>query len=80
MKIAFIGCGNVGTPLADQLPRLGLAAKDGRSNNIRKVLALNGEIVIAPPREAVAAADVVFLATLFLETQDALSAVGQERH
>ena len=80
MRIAFIGYGNVGALLADHLHRLGhtvtLAAKDPSSDSVRKVLALNGDILVASPPEAVASAEVVFLATPFQANQDALSGVA----
>ena len=51
MNIAFIGYGNVGGPLADNLQRLGhvvtLAAKDADSDNVKKVQALNAGIRVA---------------------------------
>lgn len=82
MKIAFIGYGNVGAPLADHLQRLGhvvtLAAKDAGSDNVKKVLSLNTGISVASPQEAVASADLVFLATPFQANEDALSAVEKE--
>jgi predicted dinucleotide-binding enzyme len=82
MKIAFIGYGNVGAPLADHLQRLGhvvtLAAKDAGSDNVKKVLALNADISVASPQKAVTSADVVFLATPFQANEDTLSAIAQE--
>ena len=46
MKIAFLGYGNVGAPLADHLQRLGhevtLAAVDPRSESVRRARARNG--------------------------------------
>ena len=82
MNIAFIGYGNVGGPLADNLQRLGhvvtLAAKDAGSDNVKKVQALNAGISVASPQEAVASADVVFLATPFQANEDALLAVEKE--
>lgn len=82
MNIAFIGYGNVGAPLADHLQRLGhivtLAAKNAGSDNLKKVLALNADIKVAVPQEAVRSADIVFLATPFQANEDALSTVKQE--
>lgn len=79
MRIAFIGYGNVGAPLADHLQRQGhvvtLAARDSGSETVRRVMALNGDIHVASPPEAVASADVVFLATPFQANQAALSEV-----
>ena len=69
MNITFIGCGNVGAPLADHLQKLGhhvtLAARDAQSDAVKKVQARNPNIDAAPIEEAVQAAEVVFLATPF---------------
>ncbi|GAB4293874.1 MAG: NAD(P)-binding domain-containing protein [Desulfuromonadia bacterium] len=82
MNIAFIGYGNVGAPLADHLQRLGhvvtLAARDAGSDTVKKVLSLNAGISVASPQEAVASANVVFLATPFQSNEDALLAVEKE--
>lgn len=67
MRIAFIGVGQVGAPLADHLQRLGhtvvVAAKDPASASVQNALARNPQLQVAPPAEAVAGAEVVFLAT-----------------
>jgi hypothetical protein len=82
MKIAFIGYGNVGAPLAAHLERLGhevtLAAGNPESESVTKALALNPRLRVAAPREAVAEAAVVFLATPFRANVEALRAVEQE--
>lgn len=69
MKIAFIGYGNVGAPLADHLQRLGhqvtLAAKDAHSASVQKAHALNSALQVAEPLQAVSAAQVIFLAIPF---------------
>lgn len=69
MKIAFLGYGNVGAPLADHLQRLGhevtLAATDTTSDGVRKALARNDGLKVSAVETTVAAADVVFLATPF---------------
>lgn len=69
MNITFVGCGNVGAPLADHLQRLGhgvtLAARDVNSEAVRKARARNPALVAVALEEAVRAADVVFLATPF---------------
>lgn len=73
MQIAFIGCGKVGAPLADQLQRLGhavtLAAADTKSKSVQMALAKNPNLKIAPPQEAIRAAEVIFLATPFRAIQ-----------
>lgn len=82
MKIAFIGYGNVGAPLADRLQRLAhevtLAAADPGSDGVRKALARNAALRVATPRDAVAAAEVVFLATPFQATQEVLRPLAAE--
>ena len=69
MKITFIGYGNVGLPLASQLQKLGhevtLAARDASSESVQKALALNADLNVDSPSEAVEQAEVVFLATPF---------------
>ena len=66
MKIAFIGCGQVGAPLADHLQRVGhyvtLAANDPNSESVKKALAKNTNLKVAVPKVAVSDAEVVFLA------------------
>lgn len=82
MKIAFIGYGNVGAPLASHLQRLGheviLAANDVSSESVQRALARNGGLRVTTPKEAVSAAEVVFLATPFQANAAALQAVGDE--
>lgn len=76
MRIAFIGYGNVGGPLADHLQRLGhevtLAARDAGSDGVRKALGRNGHLIVADPVTAVQRADVVFLATPFQAVESVL--------
>ena len=80
MKIAFIGYGNVGGALADQLQRLGhevaLAADETASESLKKALRKNTEFRSAPTREAVRAADVVFLSTPFQANEQLLKAIA----
>lgn len=82
MHLAFIGIGQVGAPLADHLQRLGhdvvVAAKDPASVSVRKALARNPQLTVAPPKEAVAGAEVVFLATPYAANEEALRAVAAE--
>ena len=82
MRIAFLGYGNVGAPLADRLQGLGhevtLAAADPGSDGVRKALARNDGLNVAAPREAVGRAEVVFLATPFQANEDVLKAVAGE--
>ncbi len=80
MKIAFIGVGNVGAPLADHLQRLGhgvtIAARDPNSKSVQVALGRNASLVVQPPLEAVASAEVVFLATPFAANEAALAEVN----
>ncbi len=69
MRIAFIGYGNVGAPLADQLQRLGhevtLAARDAASPAVQQALARNPALQVAGQADAIARAELVFVATPF---------------
>jgi predicted dinucleotide-binding enzyme len=80
MQIAFIGYGNVGAPLADHLQRLGhqvtLAADDTASESLKKALGRNAAFKAAPARDAVRAAEIVFLATPFQANEAILAAVS----
>lgn len=82
MKIVFLGYGKVGAPLADHLQRLGhrvtLAAGNADSDSVRKALARNPGLEVAPPSEAVTGADVVFLATPFQANEGVLKSVAAE--
>jgi hypothetical protein len=82
MKIAFIGYGQVGAPLADHLQRAGhsvtLAASDPNSGSVQKALSRNGNLKVAAPKVAVGDAEVVFLATPFQANEAALTAVADE--
>jgi hypothetical protein len=82
MRIAFLGYGNVGAPLADHLQRLGhevtLAAADHRSDGLKKALSRNGALNVAAPGAAVAMAEVVFLATPFQANEEVLKPVASE--
>lgn len=80
MKIAFIGYGQVGAPLADQLARLGhdvsLAANDPQSDSVKKALVRNPALQVATPVDAVQTAEVIFLATPFAVNEEALKPVA----
>jgi predicted dinucleotide-binding enzyme len=82
MKIAFVGYGQVGAPLADHLQRIGhevtLAAKDPTSDSVRKALARNAGLGMAAPKDAVRDAEVVFLATPFQANEAAVTAIADE--
>lgn len=65
MKIAFIGYGNVGAPLADHLQRLGhevVLVGEGGSESLKNALARNPGLSGAPMDAALREAEVVFLA------------------
>lgn len=80
MKIAFIGYGQVGAPLADQLARLShdvrLAANDPQSDSVKKALLRNPALQVATPVDAVQTAEVIFLATPFAVNEEALKPVA----
>ncbi len=79
MKIAFIGTGNVGAPLADRLQKLGhqvaIAARNPESNSVKEVTSRNPNLVVKNPLEAVQEAEVIFLATPFGAIESALAPV-----
>lgn len=76
MRIAFLGYGNVGGPLADQWQRLGhevtLAAHDPGSESVRELTARNPALRVANPADAVANADVIVVAVPFKAIEGAL--------
>lgn len=80
MRIAFLGYGNVGAPLADHLQRAGhevtLAARDASSEGVRKARSRNAALAVDSPAAAVAGAEVVFLATPWAAAADALTGVA----
>jgi 8-hydroxy-5-deazaflavin:NADPH oxidoreductase len=79
MKIAFIGVGNVGAPLADRLQQLGhqviIAARDLQSKTVRAALDRNPNLLVQSPLEAVASSDIVFLVTPFSAVESALTPI-----
>ena len=82
MKITFIGYGNVGLPLANQLQQLGhevtLAARDASSESVQKALAVNGALLVETPSSAVQHAEVVFLAIPFGANQSIIEGLQSE--
>jgi predicted dinucleotide-binding enzyme len=82
MKIAFIGYGNVGAPLASHLQKLGhevtLAANDPNSESVRRALERDAALRVESPSAAVQATEVVFLATPFQANTAALQSVAGE--
>jgi 8-hydroxy-5-deazaflavin:NADPH oxidoreductase len=77
MKIAFIGVGNVGAPLADRLQKRGhqvtIAARDPQSQTVRSALTLNPDLLVESPIPAIETADAIFLATPFAAIESALT-------
>ncbi len=80
MKITFIGIGQVGSALAGQLVALGhavtIAARDRNSDSVKTALANYPQLQVASPPEAIASAEVIFLATPFAANQAALAEAG----
>jgi predicted dinucleotide-binding enzyme len=80
MKIAFIGIGSVGSALADGLARAGhevvVAARDVESASVRAALAKNPTLTATDVPTAVAAADIVFLATPFKVNEAVIESAG----
>ena len=76
MKIAVLGCGNVGGALAGNLQRLGhdvvVAASAPDSSSLLKLLAGNSALRAADAREAVEQSELVLLATPFHAAGDAV--------
>lgn len=80
MTLAFIGIGNVGFALANNLQKKGhriLVAHDGgeASESVRKALAQNPEFIVKPVQQAVDEADVVLLAIPFRANEAALNGI-----
>jgi 8-hydroxy-5-deazaflavin:NADPH oxidoreductase len=77
VKIAFIGVGNVGAPLADRLQVLGhqviIAARDRQSQTVQSALNRNPDLLIQSPSEAIESSEVVFLATPFSALESVLT-------
>lgn len=69
MTLAFIGIGNVGFALANNLHQKGhriiIAHKDGNSESVREALHQNPNLEVLAPQVAIDAADVILLATPF---------------
>jgi predicted dinucleotide-binding enzyme len=79
MKIAFIGIGQVGSAIAGRLLALNhtvtVAARDPNSDSVKAALAKYPELQVASLQQAIAQAEVVFLATPFNANQAALAEV-----
>ena len=81
MHITFIGIGNVGSALAGNLSKAGhtvsIAARDAKSESVRKAQEANPSLQSMSPEEALRAADIVFLATPFAANASALAGLGE---
>jgi predicted dinucleotide-binding enzyme len=79
MKIAFIGIGNVGFALANNLYsknyEIIIAHNNSNSESVQKALKQNKDFVVLPVQAAVDNADIVFLATPFQMNQQVLEGV-----
>ncbi|HDB1447903.1 TPA: NADPH-dependent F420 reductase [Vibrio cholerae] len=82
MKIAFIGYGNVGAPLAIHLHKLGhvvtLAADDPTSESLLKVMERHPWLNVEPSKKAVRDSEIIFLATPYNANASALEHVKDE--
>jgi predicted dinucleotide-binding enzyme len=80
VNITFLGIGNVGAALADNLARAGhhvtIAARDSASASVKSALERNPALQPMQPAAAVAGAEVVFLATPYQSNAAALSPLG----
>ncbi len=77
MKLAFIGIGQVGASLAGNLAALGhsvtIAARDPNSKSVGEAVNRFPTLAVADPAAAIAAAEVIFLATPFGVVETALA-------
>ena len=77
MNIAFIGIGNVGFALANNLEKLGhqvlIAHDGGESASVSKAVKTNPNLIVQPVTTAIAQSDVVFLATPFKAAESILA-------
>ena len=80
MNIAFLGIGRVGSALANGLMAAGhsvtIAARDLHSDSVRAALAANPALQAKGVQEAIAGAEVVFLAIPFAAHEAALNSAG----
>ncbi len=79
MKIAFIGIGNVGFALANNLQKLGHDITIGNDNpnseSVKNALSKNRNFTVSPLQAAIDAAEVVFLATPFAANEEVLKSI-----
>ena len=76
MKLAFIGIGNVGFAIANNLQKRGhdiiVANNDENSETVKKALAQNSNFSVKNIQEAINEAEIVFLATPFNANEEIL--------
>jgi predicted dinucleotide-binding enzyme len=79
MKLSFIGIGNVGFALADNLQQKGyeivVANDNPASKSVQAALAKNPNFEVRPLQEAVDASEIVFLATPFAANESVLNSI-----
>jgi len=77
MKITFIGIGNVGFALADNLEKSGhqvIIANDNKnSESVHKAIANNSNLIELPVSKAIDQAEIIFLATPFKVIESVIS-------
>lgn len=79
MKIAFIGIGNVGFALANNLQKKGhqiiVASDNPKSKSVQKALGNNTSFAVVSVQNAVEEADIIFLATPFMANESILTGI-----
>lgn len=79
MKLTFIGIGNVGFALANNLQQKGhdiiVANNNPQSDSVQKALQQNPNFEVLPLQEAVDASEIVFLATPFMTNESILKSI-----
>jgi len=79
MNISFIGIGNVGFALANNLDKKGhkiiIANNNQNSKSVTKALEKNKNFTVMPVQKAVDASEIVFLATPYNKNQEALEGI-----
>ncbi|MEM6717985.1 MAG: NAD(P)-binding domain-containing protein [Bacteroidota bacterium] len=79
MKLTFIGIGNVGFALANNLQKKGhdiiVANNNPASESVQKALQQNSNFEVQPLQAAVDAAEIVFLATPFMANESILKSI-----
>jgi len=79
MKIAFIGIGNVGFAIANNLQKIGyqiiVANNNTNSESVKNALNQNPNFIVKTIQDAVNESDVVFLATPYQANENALKGI-----